>query len=179
MNIWVFSDTHFYHDNIKKYHNRPDNVEDLMLEAWIKSVKQEDVIIHLGDVTWKKHGTVMDWIAAMPGKKILVRGNHDYHSCQWYMEHGFDFACERFVLFYRMPWEGKKDGHRILFTHEPVPALPKDVELNIHGHLHTKNASHREGEVKPKHFHILVAIEDTGWKPLLLEDVLSEKIRRK
>ncbi|MDO4552913.1 MAG: metallophosphoesterase [Bacillota bacterium] len=50
-------------------------------ESWRRSVKSEDVVILAGDISWAlKPGDAaadLDWIARLPGKKVLVRGNHD------------------------------------------------------------------------------------------------------
>lgn len=60
----------------------------------------------------------------LPGRKTLVRGNHDKHSNSWYMNNGFDFSCD--AMLFRNIW----------FTHKPADFLPDGAELNIHGHLH-------------------------------------------
>ena len=53
-----------------------------LAEAWDRTVTPEDAIIVAGDISWAtKHAEVADdlaWLEARPGKKILLRGNHDY-----------------------------------------------------------------------------------------------------
>ena len=50
--------------------------------AWLAAVKPEDTVLLAGDTSWamKLKDAVVDLasIAALPGRKILVRGNHDY-----------------------------------------------------------------------------------------------------
>jgi len=50
--------------------------------AWRESVAPQDVVLIVGDISWamKLASALPDlaWIDALPGKKILVRGNHDY-----------------------------------------------------------------------------------------------------
>ncbi len=49
---------------------------------WLKKVKAEDVVLLAGDLSWAM--TLEDAkedlarIASLPGKKVLLRGNHDY-----------------------------------------------------------------------------------------------------
>lgn len=50
-------------------------------EAWREEVAEQDTVIVLGDISWalKTEDAIPDleWIHALPGKKILIRGNHD------------------------------------------------------------------------------------------------------
>ncbi|RKD22373.1 hypothetical protein SAMN02745883_00786 [Caminicella sporogenes DSM 14501] len=49
---------------------------------WIKNIKGEDTILIPGDISWamklKEAIYDLNWINNLPGKKILIRGNHDY-----------------------------------------------------------------------------------------------------
>jgi uncharacterized protein len=55
---------------------------EIFFERWRETVKDDDVVIISGDISWglKLPDAMPDleMIAAMPGQKILVRGNHDY-----------------------------------------------------------------------------------------------------
>ena len=50
--------------------------------AWLSSVTPVDTVLIAGDISWalKWHGAKQDLlsIAKLPGRKILLRGNHDY-----------------------------------------------------------------------------------------------------
>lgn len=49
--------------------------------AWRKSIGEEDIVLVPGDISWgtKPPDTVPDleWLAALPGTKVLLKGNHD------------------------------------------------------------------------------------------------------
>jgi predicted phosphohydrolase len=49
--------------------------------AWIEDVAEDDTVIVLGDISWALHREDalpdLEWIHALPGRKILLRGNHD------------------------------------------------------------------------------------------------------
>lgn len=49
---------------------------------WIASVKDKDIVLIPGDISWamKLHEAMPDlnFLADLPGTKVLIRGNHDY-----------------------------------------------------------------------------------------------------
>ena len=125
MKYWIVSDTHFSHDMLVNAGLRPYNADELMIKHWKNQVSPEDLVSHLGDVAWPRAWET-SVIKSLPGRKILVMGNHDKKSAQWYMENGFEVACNHFMLRY--------GGFDMVFTHKPWVNHPYDV--NIHGHYH-------------------------------------------
>src|SRR5260221_238147 len=140
MNIWIIGDTHFGHDNMIPYCGRPTNFDDILIKNWNKVVKEEDLVIHLGDVIMGRNAQerLPEILKQLPGKKILCRGNHDVEK-KWgagvhFMEAGFDFVTDSFVY------------DIYAFSHCPLTPLPhqsnfhwnREVELNIHAHFHNK-----------------------------------------
>ena len=55
---------------------------DKIKEDWLRKVKEEDVVLIAGDISWAMHLEQalddLDAISKLPGKKILIRGNHDF-----------------------------------------------------------------------------------------------------
>ena len=51
-------------------------------EAWDRLVAHEDLVLVCGDISWamtlEEAGPDLDYLAARPGRKVLLRGNHDY-----------------------------------------------------------------------------------------------------
>lgn len=51
-------------------------------EDWRERVRQEDIVLIPGDISWAMQLSQaqqdLDAIGALPGRKILIRGNHDY-----------------------------------------------------------------------------------------------------
>jgi calcineurin-like phosphoesterase family protein len=141
MNVYLISDTHFKHEAMKTYCDRPPDFTERTHRNVMNTVQETDTLIHLGDVGIGKYD---DWqwiLDAWKCRKILIRGNHDRaHSCTWWMEHGFDFACDsmvfRNVLLTHEPANAviKSDGHRPYGALEE--GLPEGCVLNVHGHLH-------------------------------------------
>ncbi|HZS43411.1 MAG TPA: metallophosphoesterase [Candidatus Paceibacterota bacterium] len=125
MKTWLITDTHLNHNNIKTYCQRPDDHTERIDANIRRMVSPNDILIHLGDIGIGKTDVFMPTVQKWPGKKWLIRGNHDTKSCQWYVQNGFDMACDG--LIYRGAW----------LTHKPWRApLPRGTHINIHGHLH-------------------------------------------
>lgn len=49
---------------------------------WKKEISEEDWVLIPGDLSWamrlEEAKADLDWLEALPGKKICIRGNHDY-----------------------------------------------------------------------------------------------------
>lgn len=160
MNVYLISDTHLKHKEMKTYCQRPSNFTETIHKNVIHTVKAEDLLIHLGDVGIAKPEEWEWMIRAWPCRKALIRGNHDRSkSNTWWMEHGFDFACDSMI--FRSCW----------LTHEPVKVLPEGCQLNIHGHLHNIWHGFRPDRgAEPTRLHNswqrLFAIEYTEYRPV-------------
>lgn len=59
-----------------------ENYMTIMEENWKREVSDEDTIVLAGDISWamniKDAYEDFKWIHEMPGKKIILKGNHDY-----------------------------------------------------------------------------------------------------
>jgi len=142
MNTYVISDPHFNHEKLATHlKQRPLDFSEKVERNWKQTVKENDLIICLGDFLIGPKRQAKDILTRLPGIKWLIRGNHDRDkSCGWWVEQGFQACMDSFVM------------RNILFTHEPANAviksngnrpydqyewgLPLNCEINIHGHLH-------------------------------------------
>ena len=77
-----------------------ENYEQRLREHWLSIVKPNDTVVIAGDISWamKLEDTLDDFtfLHALPGKKLLMKGNHDYWWCtkkkmdDWLVKCGFD-----------------------------------------------------------------------------------------
>ncbi|HHU92310.1 MAG TPA: phosphohydrolase [Halanaerobiaceae bacterium] len=53
-----------------------------LYKNWLETVQAEDLVLLPGDISWastgEELGPDLDFISHLPGKKIFVKGNHDY-----------------------------------------------------------------------------------------------------
>ena len=85
MSIYTISDLHLSFNTPKPmniFGDNWDNYEEKIKVNWMKNVKDEDYVILPGDFSWAMYieETYKDFefLHNLPGKKILLKGNHDY-----------------------------------------------------------------------------------------------------
>ena len=81
-NPWFTADTHFGHEKIIGYCDRPfKNVEEMdstMILNWNEVVDEHDEVYHLGDFAFTNDPEKVNWyLSQLNGKVRLVKGNHD------------------------------------------------------------------------------------------------------
>ncbi len=85
MSIYTIGDLHLSFKENKPmdiFGNNWENHEKKIKEDWIKKVKEEDLVVLPGDFSWAMYLNRTDedfrYLNQLPGKKILLKGNHDY-----------------------------------------------------------------------------------------------------
>lgn len=86
MSIWAIADLHLSLGIPNKemdifgpkWVNHTKRVE----EAWRDLIKEDDLILIPGDISWALHVEQvipdLQWIHSLPGTKVMIKGNHDY-----------------------------------------------------------------------------------------------------
>jgi len=79
---WFTSDTHYYHNNIIRYCNRPfDNVTDMnetLIHNYNDMVGDNDEVYHLGDFGFAEPGKLLEVVKRLKGKKYLNLISKEY-----------------------------------------------------------------------------------------------------
>ena len=85
MSIFVIGDLHLSFNNPKPmdiFGEHWAGHEEKIRSNWIKNVKQDDLVVLPGDFSWETYleDTKQDfnYLNNLPGKKLLLKGNHDY-----------------------------------------------------------------------------------------------------
>lgn len=177
--IWVIADTHICHQKLITEGVRPPNNDALIKKYWQALVFPEDVIYHLGDVFLGKKEEFKNWMFDLPGLKVLIRGNHDKESTQWYMKNGFAAVLEHASVIINMKNAGGTvTKTEVYLSHKPmaIPQTEHVPTINVHGHFHdcgmavcnpllvkllTKN-------------HYLFSLERTKYKPQILDRIFLD-----
>ena len=176
MQLWFISDTHFGHEAIIQYCNRPfQNAREMdyaLTENWNTLVKPEDHVHHLGDVTMDRTGSQREHfiklIRSLNGHKRLYMGNHDHFGVRTYLDAGFEniYATSRHM------------GNFVI-SHIPIhPSSMGTARANVHGHIHNNQAKDfkpvlqvtGKGKVIVKPY-VNISVEVTDYKPITMDEV--------
>lgn len=168
---WVYSDPHFYHENIcrffradgeklRPWENAIEMTEDL-INSYNELVDDGDRVYILGDVAFKP-AHMRGAVSQLKGRKVLVKGNHDPDNKLAMYAELFDDVRSLVVK------------HGFVLSH--VPLHPQSLTrwgLNIHGHLHDNVITNEDGSPDLRYYN--ACVEKTGFKPKLLDDILKER----
>ena len=122
--VYFIGDLHFGHGNITAFrthfgtelqHRRH------LMGLWEATIRKRDVVYVMGDAAFTQDG-LCD-IGKLPGRKILVRGNHDLLPTEDYLK---VFAEIYGALAYKGLW----------LTHIPIHPSELYGRTNVHGHCH-------------------------------------------
>ncbi len=85
MSIYVIADLHLSFEQDKPmdiFGNNWENHADKIRKSWLENVNPEDTVILPGDFSWatyiKDSKLDFKYLNDLPGRKILLKGNHDY-----------------------------------------------------------------------------------------------------
>ncbi|MES2199680.1 MAG: metallophosphoesterase [Chlamydiota bacterium] len=86
MSIWVLSDLHLAVGNPSKdmsvFGPSWERYMDKIEKNWRSCVQEEDLVLIPGDISWastlEQAKIDLNWIHALPGTKVIIKGNHDY-----------------------------------------------------------------------------------------------------
>ena len=138
--VWFTSDTHFFHDNVIEYSQRPfasvEEMNETMIANWNKVVHSDDIVFHLGDFCF---GDAKEWnyiLDSLKGRIVLILGNHDMRNI------GRDFM-DRFI-YVTQQMSIRIAGQKIYLNHFPYLCFSGENygAWQLFGHIHTNPYNH-------------------------------------
>ena len=160
-NYFFTADTHFDHDNIRQYCNRPwssvGEMNEVLIQNWNSIVKKEDTIFHLGDFTLGNKNRVQKFIERLNGNIFFVKGSHD---------------TEDWLPLRNLYIQGLKDEYGskrlIVLCHYSMRSWEKSHYASWHlwGHSH--------GKLEPYGLSFDVGVDCNNYYPFNLEQVIAK-----
>ena len=137
-NIFFTSDTHFWHENIIKFCNRPfssiEEMNDTIIENWNKVVGENDIVFHLGDFCFCGSDKFKEIIEKLNGRIYLILGNHDWKTIKNWHASKFEGVYQQLGI--------KVNGKKIYLNHFPFLCYAgtyrkfEDTVWQLFGHVH-------------------------------------------
>jgi calcineurin-like phosphoesterase family protein len=204
-NTWVTSDTHYGHENIIAYCNRPEDVEQVMIAEWRKVAQPGRTMLHLGDLCYRGNARFKALIAkkeltgeGLADRNLLVSGNHDGQRYSFYRDCGFKLA-RPFALKLRLLEEDGTPGLRVNPPGLGLPSTYVTVSFShyawseeedgpqpanhwrVHGHIHNNGyydgRADKDDQLVPYlRNHINVSVEVLNYRPVNLKALLDAAI---
>ncbi len=170
MKRYVIADTHFGHENVIRYGNRPFQnaleMDECLIERWNSVVNKEDLVYMLGDFTLSRRiDVITNLVSRLNGRKILIMGNHDTRKSRDYVECGFEVATRKPMMV--------EPG--VILMHEPFSdsSFIAPNYIYFFGHVHNKKTLMDD---YPNC--MCVSVERIDYKPIDLDGCIRQ-LRRK
>ena len=133
MSVFFIGCPHIGHRNINKYRPFVSSTQQntrLIHEEWTSRVNKKDIVYVMGDVAFDQNS--LDIIGALPGRKILIKGNHDdYLSTN---AHAAVFEEIHGIIKYKKLW----------LSHCPIhPDEIRKCKGVVHAHVHQNSIMRR------------------------------------
>lgn len=188
MNVWLTSDTHFHHQNIIEYCDRPfpdlEAMHHDIVYDWNAVVNPEDHVYHLGDFSLGNKDEIREMERKLAGKKMLVLGNHDYESKEFY-ESIFELGVCRYHEFNAGAYFEEHNDVQLCLSHYPMLSWNKKYHgsVQVHGHTHDSGGVERsspDGERsinynEPRRFD--VGVDGNTWLPVSLLQLIENHVK--
>lgn len=134
---FYISDTHFGHYNVIRFDNRPfsscEEMEDTIVANWNGVVEKDDTVYILGDFCWLDESEWVRILDRLNGKKVLIKGNHDYKR----LKQGSKIASKFLGVYDYL--EVSDNGNKVILSHYPLPFYRSNYNPNmfhLYGHVH-------------------------------------------
>lgn len=157
---FFIADTHFGHNAIIDYENRPftgvAEMDRTIIENWNNVVSAGDKVFVVGDFSAYDKEKTTEICHRLNGSKYLIMGNHDTESEQFYMDCGFGNAVRYPIIL---------DGFWII-SHEPLYVNTNMPYANIFGHVHN-NPLYKDYSKQS----FCVSCERIGYTPIEFDEI--------
>lgn len=165
VNRYFSADSHFSHNNIIKYCNRPyanpEEMNEALVKEWNSVVSHNDEVWHLGDVTWGYFD-----LDRLNGIKHLIIGNHDNLS---QISKYFTNIHHYHELKGMLP-----KNRAIPLMHYPISSWNGCYHGAIHLHGHTHGTLDNSGLLR-----FDVGVDCWDMKPISIDSILALVPERK
>ena len=175
--IFFESDSHFCHEAIIKYCDRPfksvEEMNETIIENWNLVVGQKDIVFHLGDFGLGPFEKLKKIFQRLNGDIYLIMGNHDFRQTKGILSMFKEIHLEMLL---------EVEKTKILLNHYPMLCFSGSNRSDVwqlFGHVHTreKTSGYDAGRLQhlfPTQYD--VGVDNNDFTPVSFEQ-LKQKIQ--
>jgi calcineurin-like phosphoesterase family protein len=159
MKIWFTSDTHFGHESVIGFSERPfksiTHMNEELIKRWNERVAPNDIVFFLGDFCFKSSSVkAIHFIERLNGNITFIQGNHDHNNgtkaCIW--DCSINLGSDHIYLI-----------HDPSYAHSVIDYF----NIVFHGHTHSKEPfSYYQGKL-----FVNVCVEAWDYYPVSYETI--------
>lgn len=187
---YYIADPHFGHENIIRLCGRPfetaAEMDAYMLSAWQQTVRPADEVYIVGDFSFRGRQPAAGILEQLPGRKILLRGNHD----RWVK--GEPAAVRQLEAVHDLlviedtapdPETGVPRTFSVVLCHYPLLEWPQYYRGSLHVYGHVHNSKGHVYDVLRRPFHpddsvshpraLNAGADICGFRPVTLAELMA------
>lgn len=171
--VYFTGDTHFGHENVIHFCDRPfSSVEEMdtaMIDLWNGRVHKNDTVYVLGDMFFRCD-YAEEILRKLKGKKYLIAGNHDN---SWLKK----FDASRYFEDITKFLETSDGQHRLVLCHRPLVSWDHERRAYmVHGHIHNDTRADFWPLLCGRERALNAGVDINGFQPVTLEELLANNI---
>ena len=171
--IWFTSDTHFFHNKVVEYCQRPfagvEEMNEELIARWNSVVHRDGIVFHLGDFCFGKPDKWNYILDRLKGRISLVLGNHDAGHITEEVAARFEGVAFQMRL--------NVNGQKIYLNHFPFLSYSGDNHgtWQLFGHIHSNSHNyniideHRLAMLQPGQYD--VGVDNNNFTPISFRQV--------
>lgn len=162
------ADSHFGHALMLK--DRPfastDEMDRVLVDAWNAVVRDDDIVWHLGDFSYRDADRTASIFGQLKGRKRLVLGNHDLDNSGSVRKSIAALAWDQPPVHYA---ECKQNGERVILHHYAM----RTWSASCHGSWHLYGHSHGRLPPHGRSRDCGVDCSDVGYAPATFQQLTA------
>lgn len=176
--------THFSHEQIIKFCNRPfadkEEMDEVLIRNWNEKVPPNGLVFHLGDFAWGGCKEYKEIREKLNGRIVLIKGNHEFRNgCRTEEQYNELFEHTAQQLFIEI------EGRKMYLNHVPFLCYggtyrdPQGLVYQLFGHVHTSPVSSGRDTERLKYLFPTqydVGVDNNNFTPISWYEV-NEKIQ--
>lgn len=168
---YFIADTHFFHEPIIEFSQRPfkdiDDMNNQLIKNWNDTVTStDDEIYILGDFMYQGTGENANSILKqLRGKKYLIKGNHEeYLIDKNFKKHYFEWVKDYYTFIY--------NKRKFVLFHYPILEWEDYYKHSIHlyGHVHSNKVDFFNRMLGINA--VNVGVDMIKYKPISIDDII-------